>query len=90
MQLNSLSITKDSRSSVFNTIIKHLSLALEVSQLRALLDLWKKQDKDYPEVAVWEQTIKDIIDHSIIVYLRYIGMTNTYSSTERYRVDRKS
>jgi hypothetical protein len=61
-----------------------------VSQPRALVDLRKKQDEDYPEIAVWEQIVEKIIDYSNVVHLRCICMTNRYSGAERLRADKKS
>jgi hypothetical protein len=68
----------------------HRAFAPKVIQLRALLDLWKKQSKPCSEAAVWECTTKDITDDSIIVYLRYVGMTNKYSGSKRQSADKKS
>jgi hypothetical protein len=64
------------------------SFPLKIGQLRALLSLWKKQNNNYPEAAIWEQMTKHITDDSIIVYLRYIGMTSRHSGTERHREDK--
>jgi hypothetical protein len=73
-----------------HTVFHARTFAPKVIQLCALLDLWKKQSKNHSEAAVWECTTEDITDDSIIVYLRYVGMTNKYSGSKRQSADKKS
>ncbi|KAG9837177.1 hypothetical protein KCU98_g8699, partial [Aureobasidium melanogenum] len=67
-----------------HTVYYIRSWKMQIKQLRAILDLWKQRGKDYPEAAVWEAMIEDIIDDTIFVYIRYLGKTDTTSGQERH------
>ncbi|KAG9557278.1 hypothetical protein KCU71_g10969, partial [Aureobasidium melanogenum] len=72
-----------------HTVYYIRSWEMEIRQLRAILDLWKQQGKDYPEAAVWEAMIEGITDDKILVYIRYLGKTDLTSGQERHRDDER-
>ncbi|KAH0015460.1 hypothetical protein KCU78_g8179, partial [Aureobasidium melanogenum] len=72
-----------------HTVYYIRSIKVEIRQLRAILNLWRERGTDYPEATIWESMVEDITDDSTVVYIRYLGKTNSTSGQERHRDDEK-